>query len=389
MRPTAGQATTEYVAVIALIAVVLALAAPAVGAPSIGPAVVRQLERALCVVGLDICDAQMAREAGLAPCPLDADMTGHELSATVFSIDVGHRTTLTVTERSDGTVGVVRTVGGHAGVSGGSGGGVGAGPVQASVGVDGAARFRVQAARGWDFPDRPTAERFLKHAVLNTFNEADFPATWHSLEGGDELSGSVGAVLGGKDAGGTAGSASVAAGQALGGRIGRDGVVTLYGRVGAEAEASAPFKPAWGPGRAELLVEYTVGRDGPRELVFRTAVPQNRSGTRVADTAYRLDLRVPENRAVARSLVDAAWPWPTELRGAIRAVFDRIGTHGTIERLVSEVEDDGSGFGASGKAGVEFGATFKRIAVHRSLVEASARAGGFERRRLDCQAPSR
>ena len=38
---------------------------------------------------------------------------------------------------------------------------------------------------------------------------------------------------------------------------------------------------------------------------------------------------------------------------------------------------------------IEFGAGFKRIAVHRALVEASARTGGLERRRLDCQVASR
>jgi len=66
-EPTAGQATTEYIAAIALIAVLLVFAAPAVGAPSIASTVVQQMRRALCIAGLDICDARMAAEAGLAP----------------------------------------------------------------------------------------------------------------------------------------------------------------------------------------------------------------------------------------------------------------------------------------------------------------------------------
>jgi hypothetical protein len=384
-HPTAGQATTEYIAAIALIAALLVFAAPAVGAPSVGKLVVEQFRLALCIAGADICDSSMAAQAGLAPCPMGGDHTGHELSATVFSIDVGHRVTLTVTERSDGSVSVVRTVGGHAGVAGGVGPDLGAGPVGVDLGAGGAARVRLQAARGWDFPSRAAADRFLGHALRNTFNEADFPPSWHSLEGGQELAGEVGAALG-ETQGGSASAAglSVSAGQALGGRIGRNGVVTLYGRLGAEAEATFPFVPALGPGRAEVLVEYTADRAGPRELTFRTTVPETLGGSQVADTAFRLDLRDPDNLAVARRLVEAAWPWPPNLVKTIGPVFDRIRSHGTIERSVSDVDDRGWGASAEGKAGLEFGAGFKRIKVHRKLVSATARAGGLERQRYDC-----
>src|SRR5690606_8168783 len=134
-------------------------------------------------------------------------------------------------------------------------------------GADGSARLRFQGARGWEFPTQAAADRFLRHAVRNTFNERDFPASWHSIEGGPELAGELGVALGDRDGGGATGLAGgLSAGYALGGRLARDGQVTLYGRVGAEAELAIPFTPAWGPGRAELLVEYTVDRRGPREL---------------------------------------------------------------------------------------------------------------------------
>ena len=101
---------------------ILVLAAPAVGAPSIASAVVQQMRRALCIAGLDICDARMAAEAGLAPCPMKTDITGHEATATAFSIELGHRLTLTVTPNSDGTVTVLRSATGIAGGSAGFGG---------------------------------------------------------------------------------------------------------------------------------------------------------------------------------------------------------------------------------------------------------------------------
>jgi hypothetical protein len=388
-RPTAGQASTEYIATIALVAVVLALAAPAVGAPSVASAVVRQLERALCIAGLDICDARMAADAGLAPCALGSEMTGHEGAVTVFSIELGARGTLTVTPQTDGTVTVVRTGGGSLGVAGGKGYKVGAGPVVAEARADAAARLRVQAARGWQFKNQAEADRFLEHAVRNTFEDDTFPPAWKSFEGGHELAASLGTAVG-EDGGGKGAAFGVAgsAGAAVGGRWSRDGAVTLYGRLGAEAELSWPLAPTVGTGRAEVLVEYTYDRSGPRELAFRTAVPGER-GSRLTETVSRLDLRDAGNRAVARQLVDTAWPWPANLAGAVRAVADRISSHGTIERTFSEVDDGSWGAAAEAAEELKFGVSYKRIKVRRSLVSASARAGGFERERLDCQVPSR
>ena len=62
-----------------------------------------------------------------------------------------------------------------------------------TLSADATGRLRVQVARGWEFKDQATADRFLAHAIRNTVDERDFPAAWHSLEGGDELSASVGA----------------------------------------------------------------------------------------------------------------------------------------------------------------------------------------------------
>ncbi|RKQ91960.1 hypothetical protein C8N24_1799 [Solirubrobacter pauli] len=389
-RPTAGQATTEYVAAIALIAVVLALAAPAVGAPSIGRAVVAQLERALCVVGLDICDAQMAAAAGLAPCPLRTDVTGHEVSATAFSIEVGHRWTLTVTPNSDGTVSVMRTASGMGGVSAGFGGDVSLGPVAVDLGGQAGARARIQGAYGWTFPDQAAADEFLDSA-LKELRTDRWPQAWVSVEGSGEVSAMVGAALGGPvkerlDLVGLTGSGH----GAIGARLVHDGnVVTVYGRVASDGpELSRPLLPSIGRGREEWLAEYTFGPDGPRELAFRHVVPGDRDSVQT-EVVARLGLRDPANAAVARPLLDVRFPWGERDRARIAAVADRIVSHGTIERTVSSVADGSRGISGSVRGGTKFGAAFKRIAVHRSLVEASARAGGFERRRLDCQAPSR
>jgi hypothetical protein len=388
-RSTAGQASLEYVAALALLAAVFVVAAPAVGAPDIPRLVVGKLRLAVCFVANDVCSSKAARDAGLAPCPLTSDTSGHEVSVTAFSIEVGHGWTLTVTPQSDGSVSIVRTASGTAGlVAGTPGAGGGIGPIALDPGASIGARARVQAARGWVFGDQATAARFLEHAVVNSLNEwGDFPADWTSVENGRDMMGSIGEAIGGKAAldrlqlfGITA-----SAEGALGARI-ASGAVTLYGRLALDGDVSVPFfGSVAGNGREEWLAEYTFGRDGPRELAFRR-LDATAHGDRSVDTLMRLDLRDPANRAVAQPLLDTRLPWPPSIRPRVDAVLRRIGTHGTVERTVFEVADDSIGASGSVRGPWKFGASGKLIRVHKRLVEATARTGGAERERFDCVA---
>jgi len=389
-RPTAGQATTEYIAVVALIAAILALAAPAVGAPALAGVVVRQMERALCIAGLDICDAQMAADAGLAPCPLKSDLTGHEGALSFRYVEVGGRTTWTVTPNSDGTVSVVRTLSASGGVTAGKDFGRGAGPLAFEIGASGTIRTRVQGAQGWEFPDRATAERFLEHSVTNTFSD-DFPPTWRSVEDSRELVADGSLSVGGEGFAerGDLLSGALSASGGLGAKVTRGAqLVTVYGRVAFEApEVVLPLGPSKGVGRVEGIAEVTFTRDrAPREIAIRLAQATD-MGDKLTETVMRLDLRDPANRAFADSLLHVPWPWGRSLADDYRRLTDRMASHGTIERTVSSVEDDSKQFG--GSLTKKLGGGYKRIDVHRALVEASARAGGFERRRLDCQVPSK
>ena len=388
-RPTAGQASIEYVAALALLAALFVVAAPAVGAPDIPRLVVGKLRLGICLVANDVCSARAAKDAGLAPCPMSSDITGHEVSVTGFSIEVGHRWTLTVTPRSDGTVGIVRTASGSGGLAAGTpGGGGGFGPIALDAGASVGARARVQMARGWVFPDQASADRFLEHAVVNSLNEwGEFPADWVSVEGSRELSGAIGEAIGGK--GGKDRfqlfGITASAEDALGARL-APGVVTLYGRVALDGDVSVPFMPSIaGNGREEWVVEYTFGRDGPREIAFRR-IDAIDHGDRSADTLMRLDLRDPENRAIAQPLLDTRLPWPGSVRPRVDAVLRRIGTHGTVERTLSEIADDSRGASGSVRGGWKFGASYKHINIHRKLIEATARTGGAERERFDCVA---
>src|SRR3954469_3714360 len=255
-RPTAGQATVEYLAALALIAAIFVLAAPAVGAPNLGTVVVHKMRLAICIVAGDVCTNADAQQAGLAPCPLSSDVRGHEAIATAYSLELGHRLVLTVTPQSDGTVSITRSAGGIVGVTGGYGADLHAGPLAIELGPSGSARARVQGALGWDFPNQAAADRFLGHEGWNSLNVKAFKPSWKSLEGGSELSGHVGVAVGMGDRADLLGGGARAP-AALGGKIARDGVVTLYGRVAGSAGASAPFVRGLPSTSGELTVEYT------------------------------------------------------------------------------------------------------------------------------------
>ena len=171
-HPTAGQATIEYIGAIALVALVFIFAAPAVGAPSIAGAVVREIKHALCIVGGDICTSGRRRARGPGPVPaaLGDDAAARARSRPSASSSAASGT-LTVTPQSDGSV-AGRAHGGRSARARrpAPAAGCRCGPVQVRGGAEGAARARVQAARGWVFPDSATADRFLEHSVSNGFD---------------------------------------------------------------------------------------------------------------------------------------------------------------------------------------------------------------------------
>jgi hypothetical protein len=380
-HPTAGQATLEYIAAVALLTALFLVAAPAVGAPDIVRAVSSAVKHGLCVVGGDVCSAADARRAGLAPCPLKSDTTGGEGFVTAFSVEVGGKWLLTVTPRSDGSVAITRTAAGSVGATGGIGPEFTLGPVKGAANAGAAARLGIQAARGWTFPDQGTAQRFLQHAVRNGFDDAHWPSAWESGEVAAEVTGNAGFGAGADGYKEGLELFSIAAGAqgAIGARRTRDGLVTTYARVVADGPelSLALMKSPLGVGKAEWIAEYTRGPDGPRELVFRTARPA-KLGNHVTETVARLDLRDPSNLALARALIGSPGT------AAKRALAERILTHGVVETNEIDVEDDSKGASLSFSGGWKFGLGGKHVTVHRTLVKATVQRGALSGRRLDC-----
>ena len=87
-------------------------------------------------------------------------------------------------------------------MKGGPSAGGNIGPVKFEAGADGAVRGRVQAARGWTFPDRATAKRFLEHSVKNAFDDERWPWTWQSGELAREVSAQADISAGAEDVAG-------------------------------------------------------------------------------------------------------------------------------------------------------------------------------------------
>jgi hypothetical protein len=386
-HPTAGQATLEYIAAVALLAALLLVAAPAVGAPDIARGVSGAIEHGLCVVGGDVCSTADARRAGLAPCPLTTKTTGWDGGVSVMIVDVGGRFTLAVTKRSDGSVSIVRTVNAGRGITDGIGASLDAGPIHFELGADGAITKRFQAAVGWEFRDEANAARFLEHSLRNAVRLKRWPPSWVSTENASEVAASIGLDVGGSDHDDRYQviGASAFAQLAGGARRRRDGSATFYSRTTLDGpEFSAPLAPAKGRGRTEWVVELTVDAEGrPVELAFRNAAPSD-TGNALTEVVKRLDLRDPGNLAAALPLLRRRLPWPTGDGPRKETLKQRLISHGITETSAYRIDDDTKGASGSLKAMVELGLSVKKVSVMKTLVASTVTRGALTGKRLDC-----
>jgi hypothetical protein len=232
-----GQASAEYVGVLALAAMVFVTVGATVGLGEIPAAVASTVRTGICIVAGDICRDSDARAAGLRPCTLADRAQGGGTTFSVGFVRIGGENGLLVARRSDGSVMVTKSIGARRGV--GAGVGIEATPLGVDVGVYGSLDFTITSGVAWEFPDAATAARFLAGAD-------DVPPTWRFGHVGGELGGEVAASLEGIRVAGVHASAGLAAGA----RHGR-GQTTLYmrGEVSAGAHVWAPRERS-GPDRA-------------------------------------------------------------------------------------------------------------------------------------------
>ncbi len=379
---TAGQASVEYLGAIALVAAVLTFAAPAVGAPDIPRAVVHGIRLGICFVAGDYCDSEDARADGLAPCMLSRETRGEESQVSVAFFKFGGQLEWTLALGSDGQVLVTYTSGGSAGLVAGVGATAQALRLDLDLGAEASVGLRVQGTTAWRFSSWDVAKRFLRELPGSSVRRWQYPAEWHSADGGPEAAAQVKAALHGADGASLGTSARAAAGV----RFGPGRTVTLYNLVSLTGpEAQAAFGgPSIGRGTSKVMVEYTLAGTEPAEIAFRQVVPSEH-GKRLTETVKRLDLRNPVNRAWAQPLLRLQAPWPPAVAAEVRHLLGYIDEAGTSERATYRLDDNSSNSGFGAKMGQELGISHTSTRVEQWLEEADGRAFGSDwRERFDC-----
>ncbi|MGI8731632.1 MAG: hypothetical protein ACR2LK_16890 [Solirubrobacteraceae bacterium] len=144
LRCQRGQATIDYVALIAVLALLVAPAAAVVdGAPGVVNSVLGQLRRALCIVQGGHCPAEERR-----PCVVAGDSDLHHAAVTVALLRVDKDRYVLRERLSDGTVRLTVSERDGAGVEGGVGARARLKLKGRSIGIDREARGTVQGVIG-------------------------------------------------------------------------------------------------------------------------------------------------------------------------------------------------------------------------------------------------
>jgi hypothetical protein len=421
-RSDRGQATVDYVALLGLVALLLAVGGAAVTVSGVGDRLVYALRQSLCAVGGVLCPPPPE------PCVVRRDAQRDSGSVTIGVVRLGEDQALVVERLSNGTVAVTLTGGGHAGgeVGIGAGGSIAAGADALGAGAEARAAViaRLGDGREWILPNMAAAKRLIDQLGRDeTIPLLDGPA-----EAIDELFG------GGEDVrapdvewdeGGTGGDASaeadigpgtVSARVAMGVSVGvrtdhRTGRRTYYLRLDAASSTalSAKLLGAGGAGAGATSVAITFDGHGKPVELLATAFRQLESGLQLPpglaagrvlaratangavggrlEVDARLDLNAPANAEATKRLMDAlTHPGdPAELARAVAALGERIVNGARLDARVYGMTSDTYGGGARAKVVVGVGARLEHRMEQSTLLEAWERPpdGAWADRR-DC-----
>jgi hypothetical protein len=146
MRSERGQATIDYVALLAVAGVLLAAAATvtAAAAPGVANGALGQLRHALCVVGGAVCPVPVR-----SPCTVASTRDVRHVAVNLALVRLDDDRTVLREQLSDGTIRLTVAQRGGAGVEVGAGGGARLDVRGRSVGLDRQARAGVQGVVGY------------------------------------------------------------------------------------------------------------------------------------------------------------------------------------------------------------------------------------------------
>jgi hypothetical protein len=417
-RPNAGQASAEYVALLAVVCAVVVGAAAAGSVPPVAAQVAGAIEHGICRVAGGICSTGEARAAGLAPCLVHARADRERLGGRVLVVKVGRGDSLLMQRRSDGTAAVSFADGEALGGSLG----VGLQLLGRGAKVRGGVGFQFTAGRTWEFPNVAAAARFVHRwahtetmtgEVRGLLPGGAHPPTPDATykEGGayGEVAGSVGLPHG------LSVSATAEGGAVVGRRVTRDGRVTAYARVDDEITGKlgmvlgslqrhdahqAVLEITMVHGRAVELrvsaaarVHAQLSPAGPVSSLadlatrLRGSAPKPGGSGRRVEVELALDLTDPANRAALRGVlqIPALRARPADWDDRVKALAHRLDTAAAVDVRMFRDRVEQSDVGADVGFGVGFGAGYDRTEEVRDLLGAwSLRAGGPLQEREDC-----
>jgi hypothetical protein len=399
--PMKGQASTEYVAILLLVALVTGAAAAAADGAAIAPEVRRQMARALCVVRGGNC------EVDRRPCVVASSSVSDSARVSIVVLRLGADRLLVRERRSDGTIAVTLSRGGEAGVGISSPGfHIGLAFGSRSIGLGGEATAAALAARRsgrmWLVGSERQADALvdaLRHPsrsrplppVAAVFNERGL-----RVEG--ELAGSGGAV-------------ALSAGDVFGVRDDRTtGQRTLYVKRSNDASASLSVRGGGAGAAAAPVEQYAVTFDRagnpldltvismqtawrfarlPRGLALATGLlgtPSRRGRTVVREE--HLDLTDAGNLALAGAFLEQVRRPRLRVGDAVdvsSALARRLDAVGVVNVRVYVADTRRYGVDAQGSLGIRLGVAQAHEAIRSRLLGAATRGlDGLWRARMDC-----
>lgn len=432
LRSARGQASSDYVGLLALVGVVTATSIAVIKPPPIPAAITNAVRHAICLAGGGICTGGEARDAGLAPCVVHVRSDAEEVGAVMAVVRMRRGDVAIFERRSDGSAVVSfldsNAIGPHAGV------GMALGAIGARGTATAAAGVAFNTGRSHEFAAEAQARAFLFRYAEGetTVGEAlDLARRLSPVRGGEKLpaprsvSFEAGSwaeldadleaplpVAGGR----LSGEAQASAGRLLGRRVSGPRT-TWYVRVeaGAAARFGAVIGAVGASGRSDVVLEVTTERGravaaavsgsaaagGDLNLYGHTADLASLSRRLRAASAgaagagrearsvqanVSLDLTVPENRDAVAGVLDVlrlSVP-PAEWSARLDALGARLDADGRIDVSVFRSATREKVRSAQIALGAGIGVELVSSQETRELVAAWSAHGGPLREREDC-----
>ncbi len=429
LREERGQATHEYVALLAVVAIAIA-ALTGISASGVGASVLRGLQQGICAVAPGPCPRLVAVRDDMAPCEIRRDDRVERLGETIGIVELGTSQTLKAVRFSDGTVVVTLADGSDVGAVWKVGASGAAGGAEAGAKGRLGAGVTWGSGRSWTLPDEAAALDFIARYgdkattkgrlvdqlrsrcsllcdAIGWWPHEQLPPPDATYDQGGLTARADGLLLGGR--------ADAELKGLLGRKVARDGSTTTYVQIEGEllGKLGLPVVAIDGSAGGEGVLSIARAPDGsPRSLGISVAGSAARrvglnatasgrgAAARRADAGgdlllgglveveATLDLTDPAIRELADAVVDglahrAVW---SDLPRRAYALGERIVSSGQIDVRAYRKSASSRQIGAEVALGVSLGAGWKQSTVGLELEAAWTRLPGLPYlRRDDCR----